>query len=667
IPELSDIKSLTHSSRPVKNGFSFDITKIITLETFIDLKPRTEAEWNKIRDFTTNYPMSRDILVSADGQYAIIMAILGDSSTVTLQKKKDIMRQAQQCVAPFIDKGIEIKFLSEPFVSAEFHTLVIEFLIYFVGLSLALMSIVILMTFRSLKILLFMLCYQAAGFLVFPIVFYYSLADINVYTMIIIPLISAVQLTFLTHFYSVFQENSQFGKSTPEILRQTLAIVLRPSLIALFTSVIGMAALTNADLPVLQTVGKVGVQSLLAIFTITFGPAFFLSFFGKSTKDKAPINHTSEFHSHAIVNCAKKFRWLIICLILTVTIVFSINFQKIRTDIRAKEFLSPDSETRQALEMLDKNFGGLNIFQLEVITEKPGDIQKFEFIKYMHDVREQALQVDGVLNAYTYSQFYTTIHQLFLGDNLSNGNVLPNQAQCNIYSMLINSRSFPFQSSLQNNDRSQTVFFLRTKDLPSEDFLNIVKEFQEIANKHKPPGVQIIVKKGIHSILESDQKIVSSQIHSLGLSLISIFLCLLVMWRSPRLAFIAIACNLMPLICIAIFMIIFNIALNSITVMIGTIILGIAVDDSIHFLSYYRRMNLIEQDPQKVLNCVLRHKIKPMVCTSIILIICLGLFYMAPFPPLQDFGILGSASLLAALLSTCFFLPILLMVRKKQI
>ena len=303
---------------------------------------------------------------------------------------------------------------------------------------------------------------------------------------------------------------------------------------------------------------------------------------------------------------------------------------------------------------------------LEVITEKPGDIQKFEFIKYMHDVREQALQLDGVLNAYTYSQFYTTIHQLFLGDNLSNGNVLPNQAQCNIYSMLINSRSFPFQSSLQNDDRSQTVFFLRTKDLPSEDFLNIVKEFQDIANKHKPPGVQIVVKKGIHSILESDQKIVSSQIHSLGLSLISIFLCLLLMWRSPRLAFIAIACNLIPLICIAIFMIVFDIALNSITVMIGTIILGIAVDDSIHFLSYYRRINLIEQDSLKVLYCVLRHKIKPMVCTSIILIICLGLFYMAPFPPLQDFGILGSASLLAALLSSCFFLPILLMVRKKQ-
>ena len=649
MPDLKDIKSLTHSSRPVLRGF----------KKFFDGKNHSEEEWQKIKKFLTEYPMTKDILVSADGNYALIIAVLNET-LADLETKKQVMKNARDRVQPFVDRGIEVKFLSEPFITAEFHDLIIDFIIKFILISLLMTATVILLTFRSPKILLLMLTYQAGGFLVLPIVFYFNRADVNVYSIIVIPLVSAIQLTFLTHFYSVFQE-CRTG-SLRAALRLTLALVLKPSLIALTTSVIGMGALYLSEVSALQGVGRLGMMSLIAIFVITFLPAICFAFFSRQQLEGAMTQEQES--EHRLMTCLSKARWsLVIVFILLGGFLFS-NYQKISTDIRAKEFLSQQSETRQALDLIDTHFGGINIFQLEVTTGKSDGIQEYEFLQYLHQLRNKALKVEGVRDAYTYSQFYTTANQIISGNDMSNANVLPTEFFANICTAFINRQKFPFQSSLQNADRSETVFILRTGDLPSSEFLKIVEEFQALASKNLPKGVKVSVKNGIHSILDSDRKVVKSQSTSITWSLISVFVCLLIMWRSIRLSSVAVICNLLPLLSIGLLMLFLDIPLNSITVMVSSIVFGIAVDDSIHFLSYYKGLDSSLSNRSRV-SAVLHHKLKPMICTSSILIICMSLFMLAPFPPISDFGLLGALSLLVGLFSSCIFLPTLLLMKKE--
>ncbi|MCM8540066.1 MAG: hypothetical protein NE328_07295, partial [Lentisphaeraceae bacterium] len=170
---------------------------------------------------------------------------------------------------------------------------------------------------------------------------------------------------------------------------------------------------------------------------------------------------------------------------------------------------------------------------------------------------------------------------------------------------------------------------------------------------------------GIHTILKSNNQIVRTQLKSLGSSLAAIFICLLLMWRSFKLAGAALFCNMVPLIFIGGLMLILNIPVNSITVMTGSIILGISVDDSIHFLSFYKS-NSGKRDILSAINFTLAHKLKPMICTSLILIICLTLLMMAPFTPIKDFGLLGGISLAGGLISSCILLPALLLIMKKK-
>ena len=105
-----------------------------------------------------------------------------------------------------------------------------------------------------------------------------------------------------------------------------------------------------------------------------------------------------------------------------------------------------------------------------------------------------------------------------------------------------------------------------------------------------------------------------------------------------------------------------GIPLNSITVMVGAVVLGIAVDNCIHVLSFWKEERERFDDPRKALRWVLAHKLVPMTCTTAVLICGFGLFLFSNFPPLADFGRLSLLALAVALASTTLLLPPLLAV-----
>lgn len=660
LPHLQDIKSLTHSGRPVRKGFSLDFRKMIQIEPFLNTKNKTSEEWQKLKTFLTNYPMTKNILVSDDGIYALIMAILSESLE-SLSEKKQTMNLTREILNKY--KDVEFHFLSEPFVSSEFYDLITDFLIKYTAFSLIFSCLIILIIFRSPTILLFIICNQVCGLLIFPLIFYLNYADINVYTFIVIPLISAIQLTFLTHFYSVFKLHMNTEKTISSLLKKCIEVTLFPSFVAMISTAIGLVALYFSSIPAISSVGIIGIQSLLAIFTLTFLPPFIVSR-KKGLKNERKIDddrfNTDFTDKWAVTAKAVSF------LLITLAVAGLPLLKNIEIDIRTKEFLHQDSETRRSIELIDSKIGGVNVFALKVKTTGPGKAQSYDTLKFCHELRQEILTFPEINNAYSYSQMYTVIHQLFLGDNYSIGDVFPPPIQVSLYSQIINSQKIPFQNILQNEDLSETTLFIRTKDIPSKRFLGVVQRVLIKAEKLAPDGVSVQVDGGLQSILSSDQKIVNSQLYSLGISLGCIFFMFLVIWQSFKLAITAILVNTTPLLILFGAMSLAQIPLNSINIMVAPLILGISVDDSIHFIHYLKNL-MIKNDFKKSLQLTLKHKFKPIICTSFILTSCMSLFYMAPFPPVQTFGVMAGIILLFALICTLILLPVLLNMHKSSL
>jgi predicted RND superfamily exporter protein len=186
----------------------------------------------------------------------------------------------------------------------------------------------------------------------------------------------------------------------------------------------------------------------------------------------------------------------------------------------------------------------------------------------------------------------------------------------------------------------------------------------DYAKKTKIRGVEVSAAQGIHSILEADRKIIRSQISSAALTAGVIGLILALLWRSIRLSLLCLLANSIPVAFVVASAGIFGAPLNSITIMVAAISLGIGVDNSIHFITFWRREYQEHHDNFAAIQQALKVKGLPILWTNLILIVIFAVFWFSSFPPIVDFGLLSSIAFVGALISIILFIPAVLITNK---
>ncbi len=94
--------------------------------------------------------------------------------------------------------------------------------------------------------------------------------------------------------------------------------------------------------------------------------------------------------------------------------------------------------------------------------------------------------------------------------------------------------------------------------------------------------------------------------------------------------------------------------------LVGSVCLGIAVDDTIHFLTNFQKFRKQGDSMRTALGKVFTYTVPALVTTTIVLVMAFSSFIMAGFVPNQNFGIFVAIILSAALIADVLFLPSLL-------
>lgn len=147
-------------------------------------------------------------------------------------------------------------------------------------------------------------------------------------------------------------------------------------------------------------------------------------------------------------------------------------------------------------------------------------------------------------------------------------------------------------------------------------------------------------------------------LRSFSIAFMAITLLIGLMLRSVRMAFIAMIPNLLPVILVLALMGLLDIPLSVATMTVASIIFGIVVDDTIHYLYTYQN---IREKGHARLNQVFQQVGAPIITTTIVTGTGFLAFLASPFIPLGHFGLLISLALWMALFCDLFILPLLLM------
>ena len=662
-PGFVDVKSLTHSYKPVRRGFS------LAMEPFVPAGTLSEEQIAGIRQFSVTHPLVRNIMVSPDGKITLITATYKrDLSTQALRQA--FRDKTIQLLAPYNSSDYRTRTISLPFIAEEISESFYRDLKLVLPGTALLILLVIGLTLRSFPCLVLLLISELALVAMLPGVLGLAGFSLSPYNLLLLPLLGAINLTMLTHQLTALRKTDA-ALSMDERFSAMLHTVFRPSLFAAITTAIGMGSLSVSGVSQVRDFGVSGIIGIAIIFAWNFGPGLsFLrlgcrawpSSIGLDSKELRSSNNRPLFRR--LGQAAMARRWPAMVVITTLLLPALYAAAHLNLDIRAIRFLSPDSPTRQMAELMDAKMGGINIVQLDFDTGRPNGINQLGFLRGMQAVQDFAEETGDFSSTYSYASLIAMMNGIWEGDESGALSLPTNPLTLNLFVLALKATNYPFLQALCDESQQTAHLVLRTVDLPSGEFVRLLESVDQFAKKNAPEGVAVSAETGLHTILQADREIVDAQLSSLAITLISMLVVMAMLWRSARLAALALGVSLVPLAVLAMLAAGFAVPLNSVTAMIAALVLGISIDDAVHLVTHWLQLRKQGVEPAAALAESLDAKGPAILCTSLILIgFSMALVWMS-FPPVQHFGWLSAAAYGAALMAVLWALPAFLATRK---
>jgi len=702
LPGLLDVKSLTHSVKPVRQGFSFEMVK------FVPEGPLPEEEIQRIRQYCLAHPLVRNVMVSADGKHLLITATF-QRALDSIGEKRRLREDVEAALKAFEPRGYRFQTIAMPFAEVEVYDTLKRDLMRVCAGALATSLLMLWLSFRSWRIIALILLNLAitqAGVAGLA----QSLGiSVTIYTAIAFPLLGGMHLALMAHLFTAFQQALPESAGVDAAMDEMLRRVFKSCAFATFISIIGELSLLLCAVNQVQRFGLIGALGIAWVFVWTFGPGLALHKLawagtlrrhiepyrssphppfgqgeGSMASDKPAPSPTNEAmavtyrrrhtalpsHSQGGVpsgvsqpQFARLAEWVVarrrwILGLGVIALLFALlGAGFIRTDIRVSEFLDQSSPTRQALAEMNAVYGGVNIVQIELDTGRTNGVNDLTFLRWLDGVSRFALDQPGVSGAYSYAQLLAMMNQIWEQERAGSLRLPDSAFTVGLFAGALRARNYPFLTALVDAEGRRAFLVVRSQDMPSGQYLDVVERIVAHAEASRPAGVTVTAQEGLHSILEADRRILRAQAQTAVLTLGAIALVLAVLWRSVWLALLAVMVNVIPIGLVLGAAGLADVPLNSVTVMLAAIVLSIAVDDAVHFLTHWRDEMRTTGDASQAVANTLRVKGPPIVSTSLVLIGVFAPFALFSFPPLRHFGVLAAVAFAAATVSVLTLLP----------
>jgi len=513
--------------------------------------------------------------------------------------------------------------------------------------------------------------------------------DVTVISSNFISLQLIITMSIAIHLIVRYREfaATEPQESNRQLILDTVRTKLIPCLYAVLTTVAGFASLLFCDILPVITFGWMMIAGLFVSLIITF--LLFPAILVLIPKETPPRSREWRFSITSITSKFTEAHGVLIVIISGLIFFFSfIGISKLEVENCFIDYFKDNTEIYQGMKVIDQHLGGTT--PLDVIIDFGGpnappqqatgegsDIfdefneydeaatdekywftaEKISRIKAVHAYLESLPETGKVLSLATI---------VSVAEKLNSGKPLDSFDLVLLYSETPEEFKSLLVRPYVSVEHSQARFWLRVRD--SEKTLRRNELLKEI--KAELTGKLKFDEKHVHLtgllVLYNNmlQSLFGSQILTIGITVLLLMGMFLVLFRSARIALIAMLPNMLPIAVVLGVMGWLNIPLNMMTITIAAISLGISVDDTIHYI--HRFKHEFQKDRRYLPTMHRCHGSigHAMYYTSVTIIIGFSILAMSNFIPTVYFGLLTSLAMFIALLAALTLLPQLLILIK---
>jgi len=310
-----------------------------------------------------------------------------------------------------------------------------------------------------------------------------------------------------------------------------------------------------------------------------------------------------------------------------------------------------DHPTAKATRLAEEKLEGLVRMQIS-LEGGEGAMKRPEVLKQVDALQTWIQSRPGVTATLSMADFVKEMHRAVMGTR-----ALPDSRQA-VAQLLLMAEGETGLERHVNFDYSRARVEVRLADVGAMRYLELVDRTRaHMAEKFTVAGVRARVTGTSMIAYRGINRLVKDLLMSLSLALLVIGLVLAGLFRSLRIGLVSLLPNTIPLAVGLGSMRLLGMRLEPVTVMIFSIALGIAVDDTIHFFVRYREEVAKGKDPLEAARRTLGTAGRAMVFTSVLLVGGFTVTLLSSFPGTVRFGTLGIIILSTALVTDLVVTP----------
>ncbi len=566
-------------------------------------------------------------------------------------------------IKTLLDKNYTVYYLTGPPVLNEAYSKGIykESLIFGV-LTVLVITVLLLFLLPSKRYLLISLIAVAVPVsLLFGLITALGFA-LNMISMLIPTILMVYSVSDAVHIINIYHKEGLYNNTNSKVSLIAVAIKksFTPCFLTTLTTIVGYFALYLSPLPAFKNMGVftcIGlVFSFILVYVITI---IGFSFMSLNFKTATPVLNLKRVSQKRFIDWLNKFtsqyKNSIIIGFTTVLLIGLFAVFQVKIDTNSRNLLA-EGKAKQDLRAVEQELGGSNRLQLNVFTTNGDAILTKAALKRL-EVFQEKLQNNPLIN----NPVSIVNLKSFLEKRnpvLFQSNVSETKLKSTLMDIDIPENSF---FTLFSEDLSTAGFTLNLKEVKTSELERVLKDIKddfESTFNTSEYGLQINGFAVVFAQLNTF--ILETQFKSFFVAFFVAFLCLWVFIKSIKTTLLILIPNIVPLTILAIVMCVLDIPLDVTTAMITPIMLGIAMDDTIHLVYKYRKNKANQLSSEHRMDAAMHYTGSALVSTTIALVGGFLIIALSATPSVRDFGLLCAVTVAIALITDIFYLPALL-------
>lgn len=650
----------------------------LVVEGLLDDWP-SEADLPALKAFATHEPAIVERLLSSDARYALLTVRTDfmneeDSNRVYLEIKRIVDRHRAT--------GFTLRVGGIPALTAAMNTLMLGDLGKMAIGAMIFIVLVMAVTFRhpigilgpvAVVVQAVFWCFGAMG--LFGV-------KMTMISNILPAFILCVGIGDSVHILSVYRDARHDGLRNDDAIVRAVASTGIPVAFTTITTCIGLLSFRIAAVDAIRDMGTFGAfgVAMALLHSLMFLPA--LLTFNKTSlfgRPETPKEGKRDYLDRFIYACnglsrpsfnngkpqfhRRNATLLVAAGIAAVTAALALTLEVYHNPV---SWIPSSFEVRDSFDTMDEFLGGTADMTVLVRTHEGKTIRDRELMLGLEKLAAHAKTYQDPRQPDTIGSTISAVDVVKESHRATHGGgqdayAIPDTERGVADMLTLFENAGPEQlRRLSTVDLTRTIMVIRAKWMDATSYGPMVEHLQKGVDEYIGDKAVVELTGAILNVLTIVSSLLMDLLRSFSTAFVVITLVMVALLRDFRLGLISMVPNLLPVIMIMGFMAFTSIPIDLNTILLGSIAIGIAVDDTIHFLYQFRDHYQLTHDVEASIDHAFTHAGRAIVTTSIILAIGFAVFTAADMYNIVRFGLLISLTLTVAVLVDLIFTPALL-------